>query len=87
MAMKQGLVALTALSGMLYGEVLAQDLKIGVIAVFSGPQAVLGGQLRDGVNLGLKHVGGKLGGLVTTVIVQDDELKPDVAVGKAKQLI
>src|SRR6188474_3748531 len=65
----------------------AQELKIGVMAVLSGPQAVLGGQLRDGFMLGVKHAGGKLGGLATTVTVQDDELKPDVAVGKAKQLI
>jgi branched-chain amino acid transport system substrate-binding protein len=87
MAMREGLAALAALSGMLAGEVRAQELKIGVIAVLSGPQAVLGGQLRDGFNLGLKHFGGKLGGLVTSVTVQDDELKPDVAVGKVKQLI
>ena len=65
----------------------AQELKIGLMAVLSGPQAVLGGQLRDGFNLGVKHAGGKLGGLATTVTVQDDELKPDVAVGKAKQLV
>ena len=65
----------------------AQELKIGIMAVLSGPQAVLGGQLRDGFMLGIKHAGGKLGGLTTTVTVQDDELKPDVAVGKAKQLV
>src|SRR6266446_3579453 len=65
----------------------AQELKIGIMAVLSGPQAVLGGQLRDGFNLGVKHAGGKLGGLATSITVQDDELKPDVAVGKAKQLI
>ena len=65
----------------------AQELKIGIITVLSGPQAVLGGQLRDGFNLGVKHAGGKLGGLATSVVVQDDELKPDVAVGKVKQLI
>ena len=65
----------------------AQELKIGIMAVLSGPQAVLGGQLRDGFMLGVKHAGGKLGGLPTTITVQDDELKPDVAVGKAKQLI
>ncbi len=65
----------------------AQELKVGIMAVLSGPQAVLGGQLRDGFNLGVKNAGGKLGGLPTTVIVQDDELKPDVAVGKAKQLM
>jgi branched-chain amino acid transport system substrate-binding protein len=69
------------------GAAQAQELKIGIMAVLSGPQAVLGGQLRDGFMLGIKHAGGKLGGLTTTVAVQDDELKPDVAVGKAKQLI
>ncbi len=69
------------------GAAQAQELKIGIMAVLSGPQAVLGGQLRDGFMLGIKHAGGKLGGLATAVTVQDDELKPDVAVGKAKQLI
>jgi branched-chain amino acid transport system substrate-binding protein len=76
-----------AASACLVGAVEAQELKIGILAVLSGPQAVLGGQLRDGFNLGVKHADGKLGGLPTSVIVQDDELKPDVAVGKVKQLI
>ncbi len=76
-------VALAAVGG----HASAEDLKIGVMTVLSGPQAVLGGQLRDGFNLGVKHAGGKLGGLATSVIVQDDELKPDVAVAKAKQLL
>src|SRR6476620_12258045 len=79
-----GVLAVAALMAM---PAQAQDLKIGIMAVPSGPQAVLGGQLRDGFNLGVKHAGGKLGGLATSVTVQDDELKPDVAVGKAKQLI
>ena len=66
----------------------AQDgLKVGIIGVMSGPQATLGQQVRDGFLLGVKHAGGKLGGLETTVTVQDDELKPDVAIGKVKQLI
>ena len=76
-----------AVAALLAATAQAQELKIGIMAVLSGPQAVLGGQLRDGFNLGVKHAGGKLGGLPTTVIVQDDELKPDVAVGRAKQLV
>jgi branched-chain amino acid transport system substrate-binding protein len=79
-----GILAASVLAA---GGAQAQELKIGIMAVLSGPQAVLGGQLRDGFMLGIKHAGGKLGGLATTVSVQDDELKPDVAVGKAKQLI
>jgi branched-chain amino acid transport system substrate-binding protein len=89
MGLKRGLAAAGLLVASVLGAsgVQAQELKIGIMTVLSGPQAVLGGQLRDGFMLGLKHAGGKLGGLNTTVTVQDDELKPDVAVGKAKQLL
>jgi branched-chain amino acid transport system substrate-binding protein len=80
-------VAIIAAGAVAPGAAEPQELKVGIIAVLSGPQAVLGGQLRDGFNLGVRHSGGKLGGLETSVIVQDDELKPDVAVGKVKQLI
>ena len=66
----------------------AQDkIKIGIIVTLSGPSAVLGGQVRDGFNLGIKSLGGKLGGVETEVIVVDDELKPDVAVTKVKGLL
>jgi len=82
-----GLAGAALVAGVSAAPAQAQELKIGVIAVLSGPQAVLGGQLKDGFNLGVKHAGGKLGGLTTTVIVQDDELKPDVAVGRVKQLV
>jgi len=66
----------------------AQDkLKIGVIATLSGPPAVLGQQLRNGFQLAVKDLGGKLGGREVEIIVQDDELKPDVAVTKIKALL
>ena len=66
----------------------AQDkLKIGVLTTLSGPPAVLGGQLRNGFALAVKTLGGKLGGREVEVIVQDDELKPDVAVTKAKAFV
>jgi len=66
----------------------AQDkLKVGVIATLSGPPAVLGQQLRNGFNLAVKTLDGKLGGREVEVIVADDELKPDLAVTKAKALI
>jgi branched-chain amino acid transport system substrate-binding protein len=64
-----------------------EKLKIGVIATLSGPPAVLGQQLRNGFNLAVKTLGGKLGGREAEVIVADDELKPDVAVTKAKALV
>src|SRR5262252_10271295 len=66
----------------------AEDkLKVGVIATLSGPPAVLGQQLRNGFQLAVKNLGGKLGGREVEVVVEDDELKPDVAVNKAKALV
>ena len=62
-------------------------VKVGVIVTLSGPSAVLGGQVRDGFNLAVKTLGGKLGGAEAEVVLADDEQKPDVAVGKVKALI
>ena len=48
---------------------------------------MLGQQLRNGFNLAVKNLGGKLGGRETEVTVADDELKPDLAVSKVKALV
>lgn len=70
------------------GAAMAQEkVKVGIMVTLSGPSAVLGQQARDGFNLAVKTLGGKLGGLDAEVIVVDDELKPDVAVGKVKGLL
>ena len=64
-----------------------EKLKIGVIATLSGPAAVIGQQVRNGFALGVKNLGGKLGGREVEVIVANSEGKPDVAVGKVKALV
>ena len=69
------------------GAVAQEKVKVGIIVTLSGPPAVLGGQVRDGFNLAVKTLGGKLGGVDAEVVVVDDELKPDVAVTKVKGLI
>src|SRR6516225_7288178 len=74
------------------GPAAAQDkaqekLKIGLITTLSGPPAALGNQQRNGLQLALKTLGDKLGGREVELLVQDDELKPDVAVGKAKAFV
>jgi branched-chain amino acid transport system substrate-binding protein len=69
-------------------QAAAQDkLKIGILTTLSGPPAALGTQQRNGFQLAVKTLGGKLGGREVDLIVQDDELKPDVAVGKAKAFV
>jgi branched-chain amino acid transport system substrate-binding protein len=79
---------LIAALGLVATQAAAQDkLKVGILTTLSGPPAALGVQQRNGFLLALKQLGGKLGGREVELIVQDDELKPDVAVGKAKALV
>jgi len=59
-------------------------IKVGVVAVLTGPQAALGTQLRDGWALGMRHLNNQLGGRAVETIVIDDELRPDVAVTKVR---
>src|ERR1700722_2682208 len=88
-SMKRGVSILAALVALAFASPNAQaqeKLKVGILVTLSGPSAVLGGQVRDGFNLAVKTLGGKLGGADAEVIVLDDELKPDVAVTKGKGL-
>lgn len=82
------LVAATAVLALAASAASAQErLKIGFIATLSGPPAVLGQQLRNGFLLAVKELGGKLGGREAEILVQDDELKPDVAVTKVRAFV
>ncbi len=88
--MKRGSIVLAALAAWISTGLAAaaeETVKVGLIVTLSGPPAVLGGQVRDGFNLAVKTLGGKLGGVPAEVIVVDDELKPDVAVTKVKGLL
>lgn len=66
---------------------LADDLKIGMVVTLSGPPAALGQQIVDGFELALEEKDGMLGGQNVELIVEDDELKPDVALLKATSLV
>src|SRR6185436_12224533 len=54
---------LVAALGLVATQAAAQDkLKIGILTTLSGPPAALGVQQRNGFQLALKTLGGKLGG-------------------------
>ena len=85
-------IGVTAAIALVAGSAMAQDkaadkMKIGLITTLSGPPAAIGQQQRNGLMLALKELGGKLGGRDVELLVQDDELKPDVAVSKVKAFI
>ena len=64
-----------------------QKIKIGFITTFSGPQGVMGQYMKDSVELALDHLGRKVGGLDVEIIYGDDQLKPDVGVQLAEQML
>lgn len=84
----KSLIAATAVAAGLLGAAgaQAQELRIGLLTTLTGPLAPLGQHVRDGFNLAVEEAGGKLGGMPTKVIVEDDQLRPDVAVQLANKL-
>ncbi len=57
----------------------ADKVKVGFLSTLSGPGAGLGVDIRDGFNLAIKHLNGKVGGLPLELTVADDQQKPEVA--------
>lgn len=65
----------------------AETLKIGFLTTLTGPLAVIGTHARDGFLLAVKQRAGRLGGLNTEVIVEDDALQPDRALLRTQQFL
>jgi branched-chain amino acid transport system substrate-binding protein len=87
---RTGLVAAAAAAlALAAGPAMAQQktVTIGFISTFSGPTAVIGNDMRNALELGLDHLGRKLGGLPVEVVYEDDQQKPDIGVQKTQKLI
>ncbi|MSQ69921.1 MAG: ABC transporter substrate-binding protein [Betaproteobacteria bacterium] len=55
----------------------ADKVKIGLVTTLSGPAGAPGIDVRDGFNLAVKHLGGKLGGLPAEIMITDDQFNPE----------
>jgi branched-chain amino acid transport system substrate-binding protein len=62
-------------------------VKIAVMAELSGPQAALGQDKLDTINMIVERNGGKLGGVPVQIVRRDTQLKPEVANQIADELI
>ena len=65
----------------------ADKVKVGFVSTVSGPGAGLGVDIRDGFNLAMKHLNGKLGNLPAEIIIADDQQKPDVAKAETEKFL
>jgi branched-chain amino acid transport system substrate-binding protein len=61
----------------------AQSVKVGIAQDLTGPFSALGAEARDGFNLAIKQLGGKLGGVDAEFVMQDMGGNPD----NARQLV
>ena len=87
--MKSIAVVTVAGLALLAGPATARDktIKIGFISTFSGPAGAIGTDMQNAFELGLDHLGRKLGGLPVEVIYEDDQQKPEVGVQKTQKLL
>src|SRR6266516_5763831 len=86
--MKKASLATVAALALAAGPAAAQNaVKIGFVSTFSGPTAVIGNDMRNSFELGLDHLGRKMGGKPVEVIYEDDQQKPEVGVQKSQKLI
>jgi branched-chain amino acid transport system substrate-binding protein len=83
-----GLIAAAAFSMSVAAPAFAQQkLKIGFISTFSGPQGVIGEDMKNSVELALDHLNRKVGGLDTEIFYGDDQVKPDVGKQVAEEML
>jgi len=75
--------ALALSASLMASTVFAEPLKVGMITTLSGGGAGLGIDVRDGFMLAVKQSGNK----DLTVVVEDDQRKPDIAVQLADKMI
>ncbi|SDD85208.1 ABC transporter substrate-binding protein [Ruegeria marina] len=84
--MKRAILAALGLATSLAVPAAAEGIKVGLLLPFSGVYASLGNEIETGFNLGLEQFGAETG-VTFEVVREDTEVKPPVALGKAKKLI
>ncbi|MHA6346333.1 ABC transporter substrate-binding protein [Roseivivax sp. CAU 1761] len=84
--MKRTILAALGLATGLAMPAAAEDIKVGLLLPFSGVYAALGNDIEAGFNLGLEKFGDQTDATFT-IVREDTEVKPPVALGKAKKLI
>jgi branched-chain amino acid transport system substrate-binding protein len=65
----------------------SEALRIGFLTTLSGQGAAIGQDIRDGFALGVKHNGGRLGGVPLDIQYVDDQLSPESARQSADRFI
>ena len=86
--MKKTALALAAAAALLASPSFGADkVKIGFVTTVTTPAGVIGRDMVDAVNLAMKDIGGKMGGLEVELIIEDDGFKPEIGKQKTDKLV
>lgn len=85
--MKRLVAAAFGIACLVSVPVHAKDLRLGYIAAMSGPLGVIGAEQKRGLDIALKHLGNKIGGLKVDLVTADTKANPGVAVQEAAKLV
>jgi len=85
--MKSLLGAFAAAAILATPAVAQQKVRIGFVNTFSGPNAAIGIDERNGFELALDHLGRKMAGLEVEMLYEDDQMKPEVGKQATEKLI
>jgi branched-chain amino acid transport system substrate-binding protein len=69
------------------GPTSGTPVKIGVVTGLTGTYAQLGEAQQNGAQLAIQELHGKAGNHPISVLVRDDQIKPDLALNQAKSLV
>lgn len=85
--MKRFALAALGVAALMAAPSHAQDLRLGFIAAQSGPLGVIGAEQKRGLDIALKHLDNKIGGLKVELFNADSKGNPGAAVQEASKLV
>ena len=84
--MRHTLLAALGFATALTMPVKAEDIKVGLLLPFSGVYAALGNDIETGFNIAMEQFGSEIDATFE-IVREDTEVKPPVALAKARKLI
>ncbi|MCZ6603985.1 MAG: ABC transporter substrate-binding protein [Alphaproteobacteria bacterium] len=85
--MKKGIVAAIAACVLFATPVYAQTVKIGIVLTLTTGAATIGNNMKQSMELAIKHMGGKMGDRDVELIFVDDGLNVEQGKQAAEQLV
>jgi branched-chain amino acid transport system substrate-binding protein len=86
--MRKAMLIVLATSAVVFAQAPKEPIKIGLINALTGPLAVNGSEINEGIKLYWEdEMNGQISGRPVTLLIADAEGKPDVGLTKTRKLV